>query len=506
MELSSKYSDKISVFNDSEDSDGPKNNILSYLKKNNMNNNQKDLQNNNNINIRNNIMKYFNNINNEFENNDKDIINSYTNSFSINDNNNYIKCNIFPISNNGDFEVEINLDNNKKEKLNFNLGDDIHYKVDLFCQQKKYSKKQKNQILEQIKRHMNNIINYYENLKMVDALKIPIKKNKNSATKGEMLGQKLYEKCLLKKKIKEKKIEKMKRELSDSQISPELTFHPKLSKKSQEMTKDLNKNIKIEDRLIALGKEREKRLLKKIAINSFIEKNDSSILDVNKSELTYKPKINKYSLTRNKSEDIFSRLYRTAGIKKSKDQKLNEQYYKDRYPFKPTISKMSKNMKESKYNEVIKRFYDKEHQKRIKILKEHTPEPKKIRMKPKIYNNIYHAKKEKIENNKNNYEEINKQIKKINEKRKQNWCQYSNDIINHIKEIKFREIFDLLDRNKKKFISYSNISFYNIPDEIMPSLTPVIEEVNRNKYKKINYEEFKKLTDEPLSIYMKIKK
>ena len=70
----------------------------------------------------------------------------------------------------------------------------IDFSLDDF--RKKFSREKKLERIKQIKKQI-------EKMKMVDALKIPIKKNKNSATKGEMLGQKLYEKCLLKKKRKE---------------------------------------------------------------------------------------------------------------------------------------------------------------------------------------------------------------------------------------------------------------------------------------------------------------
>ena len=92
--------------------------------------------------------------------------------------------------------------------------------------------------------------------------------------------------------------------------------------------------------------------------------------------------------------------------------------------------------------------------------------------------------------------------KKFNEKRKKNWDEHSKDLIKHIKEVKFKELFDLLDRNKKKYISYSNISYNYIPENIMIALTPIIDEINRNKNKKIYYQEFREITDESLSACM----
>ena len=105
----------------------------------------------------------------------------------------------------------------------------------------------------------------------------------------------------------------------------------------------------------------------------------------------------------------------------------------------------------------------------------------------------------------NNAQKINdneNENENYNEKRKKNLDNYSKDIINHIKEVKFREIFNLLDRDKKHYISYSNITYNDISGKIMIALTPVIDLINRNKNKKINYQEFRKLTEESLSSCM----
>lgn len=70
-------------------------------------------------------------------------------------------------------------------------------------------------------------------------------------------------------------------------------------------------------------------------------------------------------LTRNKRVDIFTKLYKGADIQKNKIQKTQDNYYKSNYPFKPEITKMAREMKDSKYNQIIKRFYEKKQKKKM---------------------------------------------------------------------------------------------------------------------------------------------
>ena len=59
-----------------------------------------------------------------------------------------------------------------------------------------------------------------------------------------------------------------------------------------------------------------------------------------------------------------------------------------------------------------------------------------------------------------------------------------------------------LDKNNEGFLSYSNISFTNVEPGIMEALTPLIVEINKNKDKKIFFNEFKMLTNDSLIKYM----
>ena len=434
-------------------------------------------------------------------------------------------------SSEGEVHFEIIFED-KTDVIKIGFNDDIYFKVIEFCKKNNYTIKIRDLIIEQIMLKLDELINELmkQNKKKIKS-KIIInknntklkrnksfdgnfKKNKFCRNYGDYTLQQLYKKQMEHKNNVEKRL-KQKREIENSKLSQDMTFRPEISKKSREMTNNLNKKIKIEDRLIALGKEREKRLLKKVAEKSFIENN-------NNYKNTFRPKVNNCMLKRNKSQDIFNKLYKQAGISKTKAQKSKERHYKDNYPFKPKISKMSQKMDDSKYEQVIKRFYDKRQQKKEKILHEHeqTVIKKKKKLKHRIKINIddkmnksfddkYTQLRSKNTNNNNFVDNINtsekikntdnNENKDYNEDIKKHWIKHNDEIINQIKEVKFKEIFDSLDKDKKGYISYSNISYIYIPDKIMISLTPIIEEVNRNKNKRINYQEFKKIINESLT-------
>ena len=319
----------------------------------------------------------------------------------------------------------------------------------------KLKKKKKNIIRDKTKRN----IKLKKNKSYDD-----FKKSKFCLDYGDYIGHKLYEKGINHKSNIQKKL-KQKYNYDD-----DISFTPKISKKSKELTSNRNKNIKIEDRLLALGKEQKKKLLKKVAEKNFIENEQNKSNDYN-----FHPKItkNKIMLTRNKSVDIFTKLYKGADIQKNKIQKTQDNYYKNNYQFKPKITKMAREMKDSKYNQIIKRFYEKKQKKENDILMEHVPgKDQGIKNKDK---NKDKAKKSVIINkNINGDDNMNMSAdlydKKIIQNQRKDWAKYNDNILKTIKEIKIKEIFDLLDKDKKKYISYTNISYNNIPNKIMIGL------------------------------------
>ena len=237
-----------------------------------------------------------------------------------------------------DLEFEIIRLNGQKERLKMNLNDDFHSKINAYCRQKNYEKIEKNLLLKQINQKVGNLKKEIENegeriiinnnkdkkekqLKRIKSYDFPIKKNKFCKTYGDALGHMLYQREIEHQKNKQKKLNKIKDE--NSKLSNDITFQPQISKRSREITKNFNNKIKVEDRLIALGKANEIKKLQKIAEKRFNERNnlcdnndshDISYDGINNNGKRYLfcPKINEYNLTRNKSEDIFSRLYKSA--------------------------------------------------------------------------------------------------------------------------------------------------------------------------------------------------
>lgn len=375
---------------------------------------------------------------------------------------------------------------------------------------------------EENKNENNNNLERQKNNKLKN--KNEMKKNiniHNRKLKDYEIGQRLYERGKKYNKRKQIHIEKMKTEILNN--SPKYDFKPKLSKKTEELIKSTNRKMKIEDRLIKSGKERDKKILKKAIEIKLFE--DQKINDLSSgTNLKNKRK----NLTRNKSADVFNKLYNEKDILEKKAKKKEKIYFKKVFPFKPKITDMAKNMKKDKYKEIINKYNEKQLKKREKILQKEEEE-KSINQKSKEKNininnmnntkrrpknyflskNIKNAKlrskpiKNKLystyekENSKNDFNE--KYNKEMEQERKKNLDMKSNDIIKKIKEYKFKEIFNLLDLNKEGYLSYANISFINIEPKILEALSPLIGEINRNKNKKIFFNEFKNITNDSLS-------
>ena len=468
---------------------------LSKQKKENNDPNQED---NNDYNDKNNI-----------ENNSE--INSDNNNENKNENNNdnninnYINNNINNSENSNENNIDINKVNDNINNINNNINNTDNKNA------YKYNK-------EENKMENNN--NSEENKdikpKNKNKKKIIVRKRK---LKDYEIGQRLYERGKKFKVRKQRNLEKLKTEISMN--SPRYDFKPKLYNRNIKSTKNNNRNIKIEDRLINLGKLRDQKILRKITEQKLYEEKKSNDLSLTKG------KNKKKHLTRNKSADIFNKLYNDKDILKKKAEKNEKIYFKKVFPFKPKITDMAKNMKKDKYREIINKFNEKQQKKKEKILEKeeeeksnnqkskekfktiniiNTKRPKnyflskniknaKLRSKKPTKNKLYNTYKE--ENSENDFDE--KYKKEIEEVRKKNLDMNANDIIKKTKEYKFKEIFNLLDIKKEGFLSYGNISFINIEPKILEALSPLFREIDRNKNKKIFFNEFKNITNESLS-------
>ena len=273
-----------------------------------------------------------------------------------------------------EIELDIYLEEDKKIQTKLKLDRNFYNNVDSFCNRNNISTKDKDLILENIDIKVRELIEQktktiedynHENKneskkKKKNKIKIKVHKKK---LKGDEIGKKMYErgmKFLLKNKIK---TERMRTEIISH--SPKYNFRPQLSKKSIDLTKRKNrKKIKVEDRLIMSGKEKEKKILRKKLENSFLEENHNNGLS-----FTYHKNKNRI-LKRNKSEDIFNKLYNEKDILKAKAEKENKKYLKERYPFKPEITKMAKNMGYKQYKEIIDKYNDKIKKRNDEISKE----------------------------------------------------------------------------------------------------------------------------------------
>ena len=463
-----------------------------------------------------------------------------------------------------EIEVNLTLENGEIVNLKLNMDENIDSNIDNFCKENKISDKGKHLILEIVKskiaelkgekfenfddnnnndnkninsnkkiNHNNkdfNNINSHNNDLNNNSNKIDNNNNKLKNKKKIIvhkrklnekdIGQKLFEKGMKFNARKKNKIERIKTEILKQK--PKYDFKPKLSKKSLELTKNNRKKMKIEDRLISLGNEQEKKKLNKIAEKKFSEDKD------NKFILKSKKKSRNKKLKRNKSADIFNRLYNEKNILREKAEMNQKNYFKKVYPFKPKISEMAKNMKTDKYNEIIKKYKCRLKQRWEKI--EQNEEEKNntinktVRIKsnnninserPKNYfikKNINNIKNVKLKSRtpikydlndsypKDNLKYIfdEKSNKEIEEEREKLFDKKANNIMNNLKENKLREIFELLDKNKEGFLSYSNISSADVDPNVMEALKPLFEEINKNRNKKIFFNEFKNLTNDSL--------
>ena len=231
---------------------------------------------------------------------------------NINDNNNDIK----------------NVNNNIKNIENDNDNDIVNNNIN--------NTDDKNSYKQSINNEENNMENNNNSEEKKD-IKLKNKNKKKIIVRKRKLndyeiGQRLYEKGKKFKVKKQRNIEKSKTETPKN--SPRYDFKPKLYNQNLKSTK--NRNMKIEDRLINLGKVRAQKILRKITEQKLYEENKNNDLSLTKG------KNRKKYITRNKSADIFNKLYNDKDILKKKAEKKEKIYFKKVFPFKPKITDMAK--------------------------------------------------------------------------------------------------------------------------------------------------------------------
>ena len=176
----------------------------------------------------------------------------------------------------------------------------------------------------------------------------------------------------------------------------------------------------------------------------------------------FKPKINKSyeNQNKNKEENVFERL-----------NKINTNFFK-----RKTIIIKNKNkffnskIKYELYNSLTNRnnYYPK-----IKRIPANPDKRNLSSENPKSYNNIVNEKIKISKMNKHNFE-----IKNKNE-----YLQKSKNIIIEVKNIKYKELFNILDSDEDGLISYKKIKLTELDFQQLIILIPILKELQykRNK-------------------------
>ena len=64
-----------------------------------------------------------------------------------------------------------------------------------------------------------------------------------------------------------------------------------------------------------------------------------------------------------------------------------------------------------------------------------------------------------------------------------------------MKIIKYKEIFDLLDGDGDGFVSYDKVKLSDVDNSILIAITPLLEEITKNKEEMMTFKEFVVIAD-----------
>ena len=79
--------------------------------------------------------------------------------------------------------------------------------------------------------------------------------------------------------------------------------------------------------------------------------------------------------------------------------------------------------------------------------------------------------------------------------KKQQWLSRSMNIVMKMKIIKYKEIFDLLDGDGDGFVSYDKVKLSDVDNSILIAITPLLEEITKNKEEMMTFKEFVVIAD-----------
>ena len=328
------------------------------------------------------------------------------------------------IGNDSLYILDIDLSNNKKEKLSINKNNDlqpeeISYN---FCKEKNLDFKTMQKITNEIRNLLNKdkkILNYKNIYNTIDTKNIDHFNNSipkfSSIKKNNKMnyGEYLYLKGKDYKKQLNEKIEKIKKErYKESLIN--LTFHPKLYKSRSYTTIQASPNLYINKP-------------KKNNITPF--------------GCTFKPKINNNIIIK---ENFNERLikYNQSSEKKKKELSLDKNKFYDEITKKPffTPNLISRYKFKTSRRNVFQSNYD--------------------------YASLYKRNKEEL-----SYSYLENEIKPNIIKNN------SEKIFNDRKKKCFKYIFNILDKDQDGFISSINLNNKNFTDELNIVIEPVISQI-----------------------------
>jgi hypothetical protein len=338
---------------------------------------------------------------------------------------NFLNDNIInEIGNDSLYILDIDLSNNKKEKLSINKNNDlqpeeISYN---FCKEKNLDFKTMQKITNEIRNLLNKdkkILNYKNIYNTIDTKNIDHFNNSipkfSSIKKNNKMnyGEYLYLKGKDYKKQLNEKIEKIKKErYKESSIN--LTFHPKLYKSRSYTTIQASPNLYINKP-------------KKNNITPF--------------GCTFKPKINNNIIIK---ENFNERLikYNQSSEKKKKELSLDKNKFYDEITKKPffTPNLISRYKFKTSRRNVFQSNYD--------------------------YASLYKRNKEEL-----SYSYLENEIKPNIIKNN------SEKIFNDRKKKCFKYIFNILDKDQDGFISSINLNNKNFTDELNIVIEPVISQI-----------------------------
>ena len=390
-----------------------------------------------------------------------------------------------------------------------------HISYDEYIKNGKNSEKKKH-----IKNCKSNIINYKNNLDIKNPGIRLYEQNKEHETKKlQKLKEKLEE---------EKKLEDMK-----------LTFKPKINEYSRKLVGNNYNGIKIENRLINLGKiYKAKNKSKQNNVNDDINKSDSNnpTLNINnikkikrkknltpinnlnyirksknnfglvKTEGNSKVKTKSKIKTKEKSKrnltpdkNLYEYLYLESKILKKKKEDAIKKNLDMTCPFKPKLNdSFNKDINNDNIN-VFQRLYNTKNGNRkieteMKLKRkfnfysdDNTNDYLNNKNFKKNYNVKTYNNKPKRSSSKDDNSYINSINKTINNdnndkndfyrENKKNYFKKSYITILKAKYIKYFELFNSLDSDKDGIISYKKIKLSNLDSEKLICLTPIFYEI-----------------------------